>query len=62
MFCNDELQEMLKREYLRRLAKYKLTDQSFQEKYGMNLEEFEQENMRSFMLKVLKILNEKDLL
>jgi len=41
----DELREMLKREYLRRLTKYKLTDQSFQEKYGMNFEEFEQENM-----------------
>lgn len=41
----DELQEMLKGEYLRRLAKYKLTDQCFQEKYGMIFEEFERENI-----------------
>jgi hypothetical protein len=40
-----ELQEMLKGEYLRRLARYKLTDESFREKYGMTFKEFEQENM-----------------
>jgi hypothetical protein len=41
----DELQQMLKGEYLRRLAKYKLTDESFREKYAMTFEGFESENI-----------------
>jgi hypothetical protein len=42
---DDELQEMLKREYLRRLTRYKLADELFRKKYGMTFEEFEQENL-----------------
>ncbi len=41
----DELQKMLKGEYLRRLAKYKLTDEFFREKYAMTFTEFEKKNM-----------------
>lgn len=41
----NELQEMLKGEYLRRLARYKLADESLREKYGMTFDEFEQGNM-----------------
>jgi hypothetical protein len=41
----DELQQMLKGEYLRRLAKYKLTDELFRAKYGMTFADFELENM-----------------
>ena len=41
----DELQEMLRGEYLRRLARYKLTEESFRRKYGMTFEEFGRENM-----------------
>ncbi len=41
----DELQEILRREYLRRLTRYKLADESFREKYGMTFEEFERENI-----------------
>ena len=35
----NELQEMLKGEYLRRLARYKLADESLREKYGMTFDE-----------------------
>ena len=42
---DDELQEMLRREYLRRLTRYKLADELFRKKYGMTFEEFEQENL-----------------
>ena len=41
----DELQEMLRGDYLRRLARYKLIDESLREKYGMSFEEFERENI-----------------
>ena len=42
---NDELIEMLRREYIRKLAKYRLTDEFFRKKYGMTYEEFEKENV-----------------
>jgi len=42
---NDELVEMLRREYLRKLTRYRLTDEFFRKKYGMTCEEFEKENV-----------------
>lgn len=42
---NDELVEMLRREYLRRLTRYRLTDEFFRKKYRMRYEEFEKENV-----------------
>lgn len=42
---NDELVEMLRREYLRKLTRYRLTDEVFRKKYGMTYEEFEKENV-----------------
>jgi hypothetical protein len=40
----DELLEMLRREYLRKLTRYRLTDELFRKKYAMTYEEFEKEN------------------
>lgn len=37
---DDELQEMLRRDYLRRLIRYKKTDELLRQKYGMTYEEF----------------------
>jgi len=42
---NDELIEMLRREYIRKLTKYRLTDEFFRKKYGMTYEEFDKENV-----------------
>jgi hypothetical protein len=42
---NDELVEMLRREYLRKLIRYRLTDEFYRKKYGMTYEEFERENI-----------------
>jgi hypothetical protein len=42
---NDELEEMLRRDYLRRLARYKLVDESLRNKYGMTFQEFDKENL-----------------
>ena len=42
---NDELVEMLRREYLRKLTRYRLTDEVFRKKYGMTYEDFEKENV-----------------
>ena len=42
---NDELVEMLRREHLRKLTRYRLTDEVFRKKYGMTYEEFEKENV-----------------
>ena len=39
-----ELLEMLKHEYLRRLSKYKLLDESLRKKYCLSYEEFEKKN------------------
>ena len=41
---NDELIEMLRREYVRKLMRYRLTDELFRKKYAMTYEEFEKEN------------------
>lgn len=42
---NDELIEMLRRDCVRKLTKYRLTDDFFRKKYGMTYEEFEKENV-----------------
>ena len=42
---NEELVEMLRREYLRKLTRYRLTDEFLRKKYGMTYEEFEKENV-----------------
>jgi Mn-dependent DtxR family transcriptional regulator len=42
---DDELVEMLRREYLRKLTRYRLTDEFLRKKYGMTYEEFEKENV-----------------
>lgn len=42
---NEELVEMLRREYLRKLMRYRLTDEFFRKKYGMTYDEFEKENV-----------------
>ena len=42
---NDELVEMLRREYLRKLMRYRLTDEFFRKKYQMTYDDFEKENI-----------------
>jgi hypothetical protein len=42
---NDELVEMLRGEYLRKLTRYRLTDEFFRKKYRMTYDEFEKENV-----------------
>ena len=42
---NEELVEMLKRDYLRKLTRYKLTDEFYRNKYGMTYEDFEHKNV-----------------
>nr|QNO51123.1 hypothetical protein OLNPMGDC_00014 [Methanosarcinales archaeon ANME-1 ERB6] len=42
---NDELVEMLRREYLRKITRYRLTDEFLRKKYGMTYDEFEKENV-----------------
>lgn len=41
----DELKEVLRRDYLRRLTRYRMTDDFYQKKYGMNFENFEKANI-----------------
>ena len=42
---NEELVEMLRREYLRKLMRYRLTDEFFRKKYQMTYADFEKENI-----------------
>ena len=42
---NDEIQEILRRDYLRRLIRYKKTDELMRQKYGMTYEEFVNRNV-----------------
>ena len=42
---NEELVEMLRREYLRKLMRYRLTDEFFRKKYQMTYDDFEKENI-----------------
>lgn len=41
----DELQELLQRDYLRRLTRYRMIDDLYKKKYGMDFESFERENV-----------------
>jgi len=41
----DELKEVLRREYLRKLTRYRITDDFYRNKYGMDLDGFEKENI-----------------
>lgn len=38
---DDELKDVLRRDYLRRLTRYRMTDDFYREKYGMDFEGFE---------------------
>ncbi len=38
---DDELREVLRRDHIRRLARYRLTDDFYKKKYGMDFESFE---------------------
>ncbi len=42
---DDELHEMLRRDYLRRLIRYKKTDELMRQKYGVTHEEFVNRNV-----------------
>ena len=42
---DDELHEILRRDYLRRLIRYKTTDELMHQKYGMTYEEFNSRNV-----------------
>ena len=42
---DDELAKMLRREYLRKLARYRLLDDQLRTKYGMTCGEFEKKNI-----------------
>ena len=41
----DDLKNLLKRDYLRRLTRYRMTDDYYNEKYKVNYEEFEKSNI-----------------
>ncbi len=42
---DEELKEVLRRDYLRRLRRYRTTDAHFQKKYGMDFIAFEKNNI-----------------
>jgi hypothetical protein len=42
---DDELHEMLRRDYMRRLIRYKTTDELMRKKYGMTYEDFNSRNV-----------------
>lgn len=41
----NELKEVLRRDYLRRLTRYRMTDEFYRKKYGMDFESFQKENI-----------------
>ena len=41
----DELKEVLRREYLRRLTRYRMTDDFYKKKYGMDFDHFQKANI-----------------
>jgi len=41
----DELQHLLRREYLRRLTRYRMTDNFYRKKYNMDFESFEKKSV-----------------
>lgn len=40
-----EVKNVLRREYMRKLTRYKFLDELYRKKYGMNFEEFEKKNI-----------------
>ena len=42
---DDELKDLLKRDYLRRLTRYRMTDDFYKKKYKMDFESFEKANI-----------------
>ncbi len=42
---DDELSHLLKRDYLRRLTRYRMTDDFFKKKYNMDFDSFEKANI-----------------
>ena len=45
IISEKELKEVVLSEYERRIVLYKLTDERFKKKYGMNFSEFEKKNL-----------------
>ena len=41
----DELKEVLRRDYIRRLTRYRIIDDYYRKKYGMDYENFEKTNI-----------------
>ncbi len=41
----DELKEVLRRDYIRKLTRYRITDDFYKKKYGMDYENFEKTNI-----------------
>lgn len=41
----DELKEVLRRDYLRRLTCYRMTDDFYKKKYGINFDSFQRANI-----------------
>ena len=41
----NELKEMIRRDYLRKLTRYRITDDFYKKKYGMDFDNFEKENV-----------------
>lgn len=41
----DELKAVLRREYIRKLTRYRITDNFYRDKYGMDFDRFEKENI-----------------
>ncbi|MEK6691452.1 MAG: hypothetical protein AABY78_09185 [Nitrospirota bacterium] len=41
----DELKEVLRRDYLRRLTRYRMTDDFYRKEYGMDFENFQKSNI-----------------
>lgn len=43
----DEIKEIFRRDYIRRLTRYKMIDDSYRRKYNMDFDEFEKTNVVS---------------
>lgn len=43
--AEEELQEVLRRDYVRRLTRYRMTDDFYRKKYNMDFESFERANI-----------------
>ena len=41
----NELKEVFRREYIRKLTRYRITDNFYRDKYGMDFDRFEKENI-----------------